>query len=39
MDQNIDLLLAILPDDNGSLYGNVMIEDIISSLLLHICHA
>ena len=39
MDQKIDLLLAILPDNNGSLYGNVYVGYIVSSLLLHICHA
>ena len=40
-DQKIDLLLAILPDENGSLYGIVvfMTGYIVSSLLLHICHA
>ena len=39
IDQKIDLLLAILPDNNGSLYGNVYVGYIVSSLLLHICHA
>jgi eukaryotic translation initiation factor 2C len=39
-DQKIDLLLAILPDENGSLYGNVYDRSVVSSpSIIYICHA